>query len=146
MVCTYCTYLRWSISNMQSPRYATPFQHINSHLRAQYCKIRITTVERMSSMVTFKVKQLLSSPVNNEAWQSELPERTVKRLLHSSLRWISLWISPCLSNNFVYVCCGTCLERHLEHWDTALSPSIKREMKYSPSLLSPDSKGRINKT
>lgn len=55
-------------------------------------------------------------------------------------------IMSCSSNNFVYVCYGTCLERHLEHWDTALSPNIKIEMKYSLALLSPNSRRGINKT
>lgn len=41
--------------------------------------------------------------------------------------WISLWISSGSSNNIVYVCKGTRLERHLENWDGAISPNMKRE-------------------
>lgn len=81
----------------------------------------------ISSVVTFKVKQQLSSPKNNEAWQFEFPQCTVRGLLQSSPHWASLWILSCSYNNFVYVCCGTCLERHLEHWNTALSPNMKRK-------------------
>lgn len=83
-------------------------------------------------MVTFKVKQQPSSPKNNEAWQFEFPERTVRGLLQSSQHWTSLWILSCSFHNFVYVCCGTCLERHLEHWNTALSPNMKRKYNIHP--------------
>lgn len=54
-------------------------------------------------------------------------------LLQRAQCWISLWILYYSSNNIVYVCCGTCLDRYLEHWSTALSPNIKREMRYSPT-------------
>lgn len=87
--CTYCTFLNQTAFNIQNPQSNTALQNINSHLHAQYCKTKLTTNESLSSVVTFKVKQQRSSPKNNEAWQFEFPERTVRGLLQSSQHWTS---------------------------------------------------------
>lgn len=132
MLRAYCTYLSRPAFNIQNPYSTASLRNINSHLHAQYCKTKLTTGESVSSVVTFKVKQQPSSPKNNEAWQFEFPERTVRGLLQSSQHSTSLWILSCSFHNFVYFCYGTCLERHLEHWNTALSPNMKRKSNIHP--------------
>lgn len=121
MLFTFCTYLCWSIfQKMQNliPKHKSSF-----------------TCTMFANETQHQVSNVNASPQNNKTWRSP-----------KARNQISSWTTSCSSNNFVYVCCVTRLERHLEQWDAALSPNIKRVMKYSPALLFPNSSRRINKT
>lgn len=130
MLCTYCTFLNQTAFNIQNPQSNTTLQNINSHLHAQYCKTHRQWVSKLcgniqSQTTTVFPKEQWSMTV----WISRTYcQRTTPKL--PALNF--LCILSCSYNNFVYVCYGTCLERHLECWNTALSPNMKRKWNIHP--------------